>query len=152
MKKILFTVWCSLMVAFTMNAQTSSGNEIIDEMLKVADEIASSYEKEFASQGLKSEIHIFFDAKQNEFVQSIRVFSQEIFDVMNTDNGLAGGITGMINAVQAEDNTGNVIVWIGNEFKRTNTGMRVECLYGNQKKASSATADQIIEIIYNTFQ
>lgn len=152
MKKILLAVWCSLMVAFTMNAQTSSGNEIIDEILKGANSIIATMEEELEKQGIKSEIRMYFDSEQNEFVQSIRVFSQEIFDVMDTDNGLAGGITGMINAVMAEDNTGNVIVWIGNEFKRTNTGMRVECLYSNRKKASSATADQIIEIIYKTFQ
>lgn len=152
MKKILLTVWCSLMVAFTMNAQTSSGNEIIDEMLKGANSIIAAMEGELEKQGIKSEIRMYFDSEKNELVQSMRVFSQEIFNVMDTDNGLAGGITGMINAVMVEDNTGNALAWIANEFKRTNTGMRVECLYGNQKKASSATADQIIEIIYKTFQ
>lgn len=152
MKKILLTVLCSLTVAFTMNAQTSSGNEIIDEMLKEASSITTTMEGELDKQGIKSEIRMYFDSEKNELVQSIRVFSQKIFDVMDTDNGLTGGITGMINAVMVKDNTGNTLAWIANEFKRTNTGMRVECLYGHQKKASSATADQIIEIIYKTFQ
>lgn len=152
MKKILLAVWCSLMVAFTMNAQTSSGNEVIDGMLEAADEIASSYEKELEKQGLESQIKIYFDSNENELVYSFRVFSQEVFNVLDTENGLAGSITGMINAVMTEDNTGNAIVWIGNEFKKTNTGMRVECRYKGQKKSSSATADQIIEIIYKTFQ
>ena len=39
MKRILFVVLCSLVVAFTMNAQTLSGNEVIDEMLKGANSL-----------------------------------------------------------------------------------------------------------------
>lgn len=51
-----------------------------------------------------------------------------------------------------EDESGNAIVAVGNQFKRTNTGMRIEYLYQDQKKSASATADEIIEVIYKTFQ
>lgn len=152
MKKILFTVWCSLMVVFTMNAQTSSGNEIIDEMLQEADAITSMYEQELAKQGIKSQIQLFFDSKKNELVYSFRVFDQRLFNNADAEYGLSESIIGMIKSVMAEDESGNVIVAVGNQFKRTNTGMRVEYLYQDQKKSASATADQIIEIIYKTFQ
>ena len=77
MKKILLAVWCSLMVALTMNAQTSSGNEFIDGMLQEADEIASMYEQELAKQGLESQIQLYFDSEKNELVYSFRVFNQQ---------------------------------------------------------------------------
>ena len=152
MKKILLAVWCSLMVAFTMNAQTSSGNEIIDEILKGGDFIIATMEEELEKQGIKSEIRVFFDSEQNELVYSLRVFNKQLFDNADAEYGLSESIIGMIKSVMTEDESGNAIVWIGNEFKRTNTGMRVEYLYQNQKKSASATADQIIEIIYQTFQ
>lgn len=152
MKKILLAVWCSLMVAFTMNAQTSSGNEIIDEILKGGNFIIATMEEELEKQGIKSEIRVFFDSEQNELVYSLRVFNKQLFDNADAEYGLSESIIGMIKSVMTEDESGNAIVWIGNEFKRTNTGMRVEYLYQNQKKSASATADQIIEIIYQTFQ
>lgn len=152
MKKILLAVWCSLMVAFTMNAQTSSGNEIIDEILKGANSIIATMEEELEKQGIKSEIRMYFDSEQNELVYSLRVFNKQLFDNADAEYGLSESIIGMIKSVMTEDESGNAIVWIGNEFKRTNTGMRVEYLYQNQKKSASATADQIIEIIYQTFQ
>lgn len=152
MKKILLAVWCSLMVAFTMNAQTSSGNEIIDEILKGGNFIIATMEEELEKQGIKSEIRVFFDSEQNELVYSLRVFNKQLFDNADAEYGLSESIIGMIKSVMTEDESGNAIVWIGNEFKRTNTGMRVEYLYQNQKKSASATADQLIEIIYQTFQ
>jgi hypothetical protein len=152
MKRILFVALCSLMVTFTINAQTLSGNEVIDEMLKGANSIVEAQEAELEKQGVKSQISVYFDTDKNQLVMSIRVFNQEVFDIMNVENGLLGSISGMMNAVMAEDNTGNALVWIGNEFKRTNTGMRIDCLYGNRKKTASATADEILETIYKMFQ
>lgn len=152
MKRILFVALCSLMVTFTINAQTLSGNEVIDEMLKGANSIVEAQEAELEKQGVKSQISVYFDTDKNQLVMSIRVFNQEVFDIMNVENGLLGSISGMMNAVMAEDNTGNALVWIGNEFKRTNTGMRIDCLYGNRKKTASATAGEILETIYKMFQ
>lgn len=152
MKRIIFAVLCNLMVALTMNAQTLSGNKIIDEMLKDADVIVSAQEAKLEEQGIKSQIRVYFDADKNQYVMSIRVFNQDIFDIMSAEKGLSGSIYGMINAVITEDKTGNTLVWIGNEFKRTNTGMRIDCLYKNRKKSASATADEILETIYKIFQ
>lgn len=152
MKKILVSVLCSLMLAFTMNAQTSSGNEFIDGMLQEADAITSMYEQELVKQGIKSQIQLFFDSKKNELVHSFRVFDQRLFNNAGAEYGLSESIIGMIKSVMAEDESGNAIVAVGNQFKRTNIGMRVEYLYQDQKKSASATADKIIEVIYKTFQ
>ena len=152
MKKILLAVWCSLMVALTMNAQRSSGNEFIDGMLQEADEIASMYEQELAKQGLESQIQLYFDSEKNELVYSFRVFNQQLFNNADAEYGLSESIICMIKSVMVEDESGNAIVAVGNQFKRTNTGMRIEYLYQDQKKSASATADEIIEVIYKTFQ
>lgn len=152
MKKILLAVWCSLMVALTMNAQRSSGNEFIDGMLQEADEIASMYEQELAKQGLESQIQLYFDSEKNELVYSFRVFNQQLFNNADAEYGLSESIIGMVKSVMVEDESGNAIVAVGNQFKRTNTGMRIEYLYQDQKKSASATADKILEVIYKTFQ
>lgn len=52
------------MLAFTMNAQTSSGNEFIDGMLQEADAITSMYEQELVKQGIKSQIQLFLILKK----------------------------------------------------------------------------------------
>lgn len=152
MKRVLFIVLCSLVVAFTMNAQTLSGNKLIDEMLKDANSVTAAWEAELEKQGIKSELSVYYDSEKNQYVQSCRLFNQEIFNIVDAEKSLFDAISGMMNAVMVEDNTGNACVWIGNEFKRTNTGMRVEWLYGNRKKTASATADEILETIYKMFQ
>lgn len=72
MKKILLTVWCTLMVAFTMNAQTSSGNEVVDEWLENADIVTSIFENELNKQGYKIKIRVYFDSENNELVYRYR--------------------------------------------------------------------------------
>lgn len=151
MKRILFVVLSSLVVALTMNAQTLSGNKIIDEMLKDADSVTAAWEAELEKQGIKSELSAYYDSEKNQYVQSYRLFNQEIFNIVDTEKSLSDAISGMV-AVMAENNSENILVWIGNEFKRTNTGMRVEWLCGNRKKTASATADEILETIYKMFQ
>lgn len=151
MKRILFVVLSSLVVALTMNAQTLSGNKIIDEMLKDADSVTASWEAELEKQGIKSELSAYYDSEKNQYVQSYRLFNQEIFNIVDAEKSLSDAISGMV-AVMAENNSENILVWIGNEFKRTNTGMRVEWLCGNRKKTASATADEILETIYKMFQ
>lgn len=150
MKKILLTVLCSLMVVFTVNAQALSGNEVVDGMLKETD--TAALEEEFARLGVKSQIRCFYDSKRNELVFSYRFFNPEVYEKSNINESLVGAISGMVKAVMTEENSGNYLIWMGNEFKRTNTGMRVECLYKDQKKEASATADKIQEIIYKLFQ
>lgn len=151
MKRILFVVLSSLVVALTMNAQTLSGNKIIDEMLKDADSVTAAWEAELEKQGIKSELSAYYDSEKNQYVQSYRLFNQEIFNIVDSEKSLSDAISGMV-AVMAENNSENILVWIGNEFKRTNTGMRVEWLCGNRKKTASATADEILETIYKMFQ
>lgn len=151
MKRILFVVLSSLVVALTMNAQTLSGNKIIDEMLKDADSVTAAWEAELEKQGIKSELSAYYDSEKNQYVQSYRLFNQEIFNIVDAEKSLSDAISGMV-AVMAENNSENILVWIGNEFKRTNTGMRVEWLCGNRKKTASATADEILETIYKMFQ
>ena len=151
MKRILFVVLSSLVVALTMNAQTLSGNKIIDEMLKDADSVTAAWEAELEKQGIKSELSAYYDSEKNQYVQSYRLFNQEIFNIVDAEKSLSDTISGMV-AVMAENNSENILVWIGNEFKRTNTGMRVEWLCGNRKKTASATADEILETIYKMFQ
>lgn len=150
MKKILLAVWCSLMVAFTMNAQTSSGNEVVDEILKRDD--VSTLEKGFAQKGIEAKVRIYFESKQNELIYSFRVFDADVYDVLDVDQLLSVFVIGTLEGCKTADGIGNWVVWISNEFKRTDTGIRMEILYGNQKKTASVTADEIIDIAYKMFQ
>lgn len=120
-------------------------------MLKDADSVTAAWEAELEKQGIKSELSAYYDSEKNQYVQSYRLFNQEIFNIVDAEKSLSDAISGMV-AVMAENNSENILVWIGNEFKRTNTGMRVEWLCGNRKKTASATADEILETIYKMFQ
>lgn len=155
MKKILLTVWCTLMVAFTMNAQTSSGNEVVDEWLENADIVTSIFENELNKQGYKIKIRVCFDSENNELVYRYRFLNQATFELFNIDDVklcLYEGIAGIIKVFMAKDDTGNTLAWLGNTFKSSNTGMRMDFIYKNKKKTASATADEIMEFVYKSFQ
>ncbi len=150
MKKYLLTILVGMLVVFTGYAQNSSGNKVVDGILEETD--CSEIEEMLAEAGIKAHIRIYFDSERNLLVFSYKLYDQKVYDVWDVEESLNGAIKGMINATIEQDDTGNFVVWIGNEFKRTNTGVSVEILYKNKKKSASATADEIIEIVYNMFQ
>lgn len=153
MKKYLLSIFFILSIVFTGNAQTLSGNKFVDEMLGAVDETDyAEMEKMFAEIGIKTKISAYFDSKRNQLVCSYKLYDQQVYDIWDNEKVLDESIKGMINNVMKLDNAGNAIIMVGNEFKRTNTGIRTEVLYKNKKKSASATADEIIEIVYNMFQ
>lgn len=149
MKKILFAIICCL-VPWNMSAQTLSGNEFVDRFIEETD-IAEA-EKAIADMGINAKIRFYFDKNSNELVMESRFFDEKVYNTIDANEGLIGAIGNMINEIMKQDNSGDSLIWMGNEFKRTNTGIRVDYFYKNKKKSASTTADKIQMVVMKWLQ
>ena len=149
MKNFLFAIICCL-VSWNMSAQTLSGNKVVDGLIEETD--IAEVEQAVADMGINAKIRFYFDKNSNELVMEYRFFDEKVYNTIDANEGLIGAIGNMIGATMKEEDSGNFLVWMGNEFKRTNTGIRVDYFYKNKKKSASATADEIQKVIMEMWQ
>lgn len=137
----------SLLMCFTMTnmvcAQVVSGNKVVDEMLKVADEIETEGERLLEEIGVKSEIDVCFDQEKNELVYYYRFFSERVYDSFDLEAGKKGAVNGMITEVLKADESGEALEMFVSEFKRTKTNIRLKVACGDQVKSSVTTSLEI---------
>lgn len=141
-KKLLSFIICVLATCVVC-AQERSGNEVIDLMLESIADTEVEVEQAFEELGIQSKINLYFDERRNELVFSYQFFSEKIFKTFDLEAGKNGAISAMFSELLNQEDSGDALEWFTNEFKRTNTGIRMKVVYEEQVRSILITSREI---------
>lgn len=145
MKKILVSIICVLTTCMVC-AQERSENEAINLMLESQNDLGIEAEQALKDLGIRSKIRAYFDKRNNELVFNYQFFSEQIFEAFDLEVGKNGAISAMISEILNQEESGDALEWFTNEFKRTNTGIRIMVVYEEQVKSILVTSTEIQRI------
>ncbi len=146
MRRFLLTMFGCLISTLMLNAQVSTGSEILDEMLSNSETICDEVEQQLKEYGIDSKLQMYFDSKANEIVYSYLFYDRAIYDAMDMETAKMDSVKGMISAILAQDDTGWALEQLTADLKRTNIGFRYEVAYKDYIKKSHVSASEIQRI------
>ena len=142
-KKVLFLFICTFSLTVTLRAQMLSESEFIDYISKGNEKCCEAAEKLAAENGMKLKMTIYYDSDNRALVFSYKTFSSDLFNSIDIEAALKGGINGMLSGLIGGDSSGRELELMIHEFKIHNINFRVEFLYKKKVKSATATPAEI---------